>query len=340
MVLAPHPDDEILAAGGLMHAAREVGAALRVCYLTYGENNPWAQLVGEARWPFRASDRAAWGLRRRFEALAALACLSVPESCATFLGFPDQGLTDLLLAGDDAPARAIEDTIREWRPTMLVVPSLTDAHPDHSAASVLTTMALARVAPRERPRRILRYRVHGRAMRSGEALSLMLDRSGQEKKRAAVLCHRSQLAWHRREYLDCIGQSESFEEDGERHRAPYGSPDGSTLALAHNTGKGGGPWRGSLRILLETWPGERKSIAIDRSMRAWSEDDLAELALGVGQSAVDPLRWCFVVLDQRAKRRLGFLDSTRWLEASLPEPESALRPPARVLTDLSACLER
>jgi LmbE family N-acetylglucosaminyl deacetylase len=314
LVLAPHPDDETLAAGGLLHAASEVGAAVRVCYLTDGENNPWAQLVVQARWPFRAADRAAWGRRRRSETLNALACLGVPQSGAAFLGFPDQGLTDLLLGGNDAPARSIEDAIRAWRPTTLVVPSLGDDHPDHSAVSVLTTIALARLEPAQRPRRVLRYRVHGREAPGTQALSLALDRRSRERKRAAVLCHRSQLAWHRRDYLEFVGRSESFEEDGDGALSP-----------------GRRAPRGSLHVLFESEAGVRQTIEIDRPRRATSERDLVELALSAARAtsvkrheAGDRLRWCFVLLDQRAKRRLGFHDSTWWLEAKAPESAKAI----------------
>ena len=55
LVLAPHPDDESLAIGGLLRLARAVGASVRVIYLTSGENNPWAQRACERRWRVRRS---------------------------------------------------------------------------------------------------------------------------------------------------------------------------------------------------------------------------------------------------------------------------------------------
>src|SRR5881394_2834283 len=69
MVIAPHPDDEVLATGGLLQYAHAIGAMVRVIYLTDGESNPWAQLAMEGRWPLTALDRARWGARRREEAL-------------------------------------------------------------------------------------------------------------------------------------------------------------------------------------------------------------------------------------------------------------------------------
>nr|MBP6330775.1 PIG-L family deacetylase [Dokdonella sp.] len=39
LVLAPHPDDEVLATGGLIQQALAAGAALRVIVATDGDNN-------------------------------------------------------------------------------------------------------------------------------------------------------------------------------------------------------------------------------------------------------------------------------------------------------------
>jgi LmbE family N-acetylglucosaminyl deacetylase len=47
LVVAPHPDDETLGAGGLLQRAAARGAAVRLCYATSGENNPWAQAAFE-----------------------------------------------------------------------------------------------------------------------------------------------------------------------------------------------------------------------------------------------------------------------------------------------------
>src|SRR5712692_789971 len=89
MVLAPHPDDETLATGGLLQQAVSAGAAVRVLFVTDGDNNPWPQRAVERRWQIGSTARARWGERRRGEALAALACLGVAADSASFLGHPD-----------------------------------------------------------------------------------------------------------------------------------------------------------------------------------------------------------------------------------------------------------
>src|SRR5207249_248864 len=57
LLIAPHPDDETLAAGGLLQRVLAAGARLRVLFVTDGENNPWAQRATERRWRIGARDR-------------------------------------------------------------------------------------------------------------------------------------------------------------------------------------------------------------------------------------------------------------------------------------------
>src|SRR3954471_2440470 len=82
LVIAPHPDDESIGAGGLLQVARAAGAALRVIVLTDGDNNPWPQRWSEKRWHIGNAERARWGARRREEARAALRILGVAEQDA------------------------------------------------------------------------------------------------------------------------------------------------------------------------------------------------------------------------------------------------------------------
>src|SRR5262249_25752844 len=111
MVFAPHPDDETLATGGLLQQVIAIGGEIRVVFATDGDNNPWPQRVSERRWQISLADRLRWGERRRAEALSALAHLGVPASSARFLGYPDQGLTSLLLSGDPEPLVTLAEEI-------------------------------------------------------------------------------------------------------------------------------------------------------------------------------------------------------------------------------------
>ncbi len=196
LVLLPHPDDESVAAGGLLQHALEVGSEVLLAFFTDGDNNPWAQRASERRWRIGAADRARFATTRRGEARAALERLGVPLASARFLGFPDQGITDLLLHGNEVAYRAVRDAIASWRPTVVGSPSLLDLHPDHSALAVMTELALAELGPAIPLRRRFRYLVHNPRLRSRVhegSLVLPLAEAQRAGKKAAIACHRTQL---------------------------------------------------------------------------------------------------------------------------------------------------
>ena len=77
MLIAPHPDDEALACSVILQRAVRAGAAIRIVYVTDGDDNPWPQRALERKWRLSASDRKRWGKLRRAEALAALRVLDI-----------------------------------------------------------------------------------------------------------------------------------------------------------------------------------------------------------------------------------------------------------------------
>ena len=250
LVLAPHPDDETLAAGGLLQRALARGGAARVVFATDGENNPWTQRLVERRVRIRPEDSARFGRRRRQEAIAALAALGLQPEDAVFLGLPDQAITDLLLFGDPLGVDRLASLFADWKPTLVVLPSPFDLHPDHSALAVLARLALARLAPARAPQgqpggerapRVLSYIVHRTAalwsskatLRSEEAARRAGESAGdadasaaeadvarfepspaeKDRKRRAILCHATQLTVHRRKFLAFADREEIFFPD-------------------------------------------------------------------------------------------------------------------------------
>jgi len=210
LVFAPHPDDETLATGGLLQRAVAAGAAVRVVFVTDGEDNPWPQRALERRWRIGPAGRARWAARRHEETLAALACLGVSAASAVFLHFPDQGLTPLLLSGGDAVVSALAAELVEWRPTLVVAPSAADLHPDHSALGVLLHLAVDHVGrPSGRGFTELAYVVHGNAP-IASAFRLQLSPAERARKLAAIGCHRSQLVLSRRRFLSQARATERF----------------------------------------------------------------------------------------------------------------------------------
>lgn len=118
LVLAPHPDDEVIGCGGLVALhAREL-RAVRVVVFTDG---------GEA--DASVADRASYGERREEESKRALA--SIGEIAADFLRLPDRRLDE----HRDAASEHLARILREFKPDLIAVPSPVEIHPDHEAVA-------------------------------------------------------------------------------------------------------------------------------------------------------------------------------------------------------------
>src|SRR5215471_19942884 len=140
LFVAPHPDDESLGGGGLLQRAFAAQIPVRVLFATSGDNNPWAQRFWERRWKIGSNERLRWGERRQQEALAAVISLGGSVESAKFLNFQDQGITSLLMQADPELFEAFADEIRAFEPTILFIPTILDAHPDHSALGVALSL--------------------------------------------------------------------------------------------------------------------------------------------------------------------------------------------------------
>ena len=91
VIVAPHPDDEVLGCGGLIQQAVAVGADVRVIYLTNGDHNQMAFKLYSGRLHLSPRDYFKFGEQRRTEALAATSLLGLQPQQLIFLGYPDWG---------------------------------------------------------------------------------------------------------------------------------------------------------------------------------------------------------------------------------------------------------
>jgi LmbE family N-acetylglucosaminyl deacetylase len=241
LVFAPHPDDETLAAGELIQLAIARGAGVRVVFATDGENNPWPQRWLERRWRIGAADRARWAVRRRGEAAAALRALGLdPAVDARFLGWPDQGLTDVLMH-DGCGVETLAAEICSFAPTHVVIPARGDRHPDHSALHVMLQLAI-RDAGIDCVR--LYFLVHGE--RGGaHALVLPPEPARRQRKRAALEAHASQVALSRRRLCQLADRPEAFELDASPRPSDTKAPLLVRIPL-----RAGWPARGRHELLL------------------------------------------------------------------------------------------
>ena len=209
MLIAPHPDDEALACSVILQQAVRVGAAIRIVYVTDGDDNPWPQRALERRWRLSPSDRKRWGKLRRAEALAALRVLDIRPADVQFLALPDQGLTDLLLRDCDKALTRITRVIDDWSPTDILAPSIFDIHPDHNAVAVMMRLIFADfVTPGVSQ---WNYLVHGRSPAFFDRAS-QLSPSEVEiaTKRDAIRRHQTQIKLSKRRFLRYATRPERF----------------------------------------------------------------------------------------------------------------------------------
>ena len=177
LVIAPHPDDETLAAGGLMRRVRAAGGAVRVVYLTDGDAFTAGVQATEGRTDVKPSDFRDYGRERKDEARAALRTLGIHGDSLTFLGFPNEGLGRLLTRywserkppyespytrrDRPRPSEILEPNTKfrgedltqelalifaSFKPTLILTPRKEDQHVDHCAAWFFTADALGDVA--------------------------------------------------------------------------------------------------------------------------------------------------------------------------------------------------
>lgn len=209
LVVAPHPDDESLAAGMLIQRVLAAGGQAHVLLLTDGDDNPWPQRWMERRIVVGDAGRARWGARRRLEVQAAMARLGVPADHLHALGWHDMQVTDELRRRHGVAVHAVREVVERVRPTLVVIPDLGDAHPDHGSAHVLARLALSAAGSRAD---VLTYMVHGVERSAPEAL-LVPDRdaSRQAVKVDAVLQHATQMELSRKRMLGVAARPERFD---------------------------------------------------------------------------------------------------------------------------------
>ncbi|HUJ71172.1 MAG TPA: PIG-L family deacetylase [Verrucomicrobiae bacterium] len=190
IVVAPHPDDEVLGAGGLIQQACAVGAEVHVIYLTSGDHNQIAFKLYNLRLHLSPKQYVAFGILRQAEATRAMAGLGLSPEQLTFLGYPDYGTmqiwrdywnADTPFRSDATRSNAVPyeeafafgqpyvpenvvadfvELFRRYRPTRVFVTHPADTNPDHRAAANFVRLATLEIAAEQSPPQIYYYLVH------------------------------------------------------------------------------------------------------------------------------------------------------------------------------------
>ncbi len=173
LIMAPHPDDEGIATGGIIQQALKAGAEVRVVLMTNGENNELSFIVYKKRPVLRSKEILAMGEMRYKESLAATGILGLKPQDIIALGYPDFGTMDILTqywGPVRRPFRAmlsrqryvpysdalsfgapyvgesilndLKTVIKDFQPTKIFVSHPADTNRDHRALYLFTRIAL------------------------------------------------------------------------------------------------------------------------------------------------------------------------------------------------------
>ncbi|MFA5008785.1 MAG: PIG-L family deacetylase [Candidatus Omnitrophota bacterium] len=172
LILAPHPDDEIIATGGIIQKAVKSNSKIKIVYLTNGEYNEISYFFYKKNPAISTKGFINIGETRQKEAYNATAYLGIKKEDLVFLGYPDR-FTEAILASfwdKKWPARSmlthigrvpyknalsygapyigesilkdLKRVLADFRPTKIFVSSPYDVNPDHRSLYVFTTTAL------------------------------------------------------------------------------------------------------------------------------------------------------------------------------------------------------
>lgn len=191
LIVAPHPDDEVLAAGGVIATFLKSHAPfdIRVIVATNGDASYATAFLQGSHIPRRNNFRNLAVIRQQ-ESIRALAVLGLSTEQVRFWGFPDRGLALLWqkhkkaqipyhsrTTGYNNSAQALNSPIMsftgenllglfhkelcEFCPTSIILPHPQDAHSDHSALAGFTLIAVRRYLTETQlqPPMLLTYRI-------------------------------------------------------------------------------------------------------------------------------------------------------------------------------------
>ncbi len=172
LIVAPHPDDEALATGGILQKTLKAGAAVKVLYLTNGEFNEISSITYRIKPCIVKSDYVKNGRMRKNEAVQAMAFMGLTRDDLVFLGYPDSGTLKIwqLFWGQTKPFKSfftrinkvlnqddlsfghyyvgdsvLEDfkkVLGQFKPTHVFVTAPFDVNLDHQAAYLFLNAAL------------------------------------------------------------------------------------------------------------------------------------------------------------------------------------------------------
>ena len=172
LILAPHPDDEAIATAGVLQEALKRHVAVKIVYLTNGDNNELAFMVYKKRPILSRTGLLRMGELRRQESIRAMKALGLREDQLVFLGYPDFGTFNIFTRywgerkaykslltrvtsvpypdslSPEAPYKGesilgdLEKVLGDFKPTKIFVSHPADTNGDHRALYLFLQVAM------------------------------------------------------------------------------------------------------------------------------------------------------------------------------------------------------
>jgi LmbE family N-acetylglucosaminyl deacetylase len=172
LILAPHPDDEAIAASGVIQKSLEAGARVKVAYLTNGDANQLSFMIFEKKLVAFPKQFIHSGELRRKESIAGMKALGLNDNDLIYLGYPDFGTLSILyrywgntnaydspithnskvpypeclspgaLYKGESIINDLKSVISDFKPTKIFVSSPVDLNKDHRALYLFTQVVL------------------------------------------------------------------------------------------------------------------------------------------------------------------------------------------------------
>ena len=173
LILATHPDDEVLACGGIIQQAVAMKLPVHIVFFTHGDSNEWSFLMYQKHPVILPRAVRHMGMVRHDESCVASEILGVPQQQLFFLGYPDYGTLEIWRThwGEKTPPfrsvltrvnrvpypgafrfgapykgeeilQDLTTLVADFHPTKIFVSHPMDHHPDHLALYLFARVAL------------------------------------------------------------------------------------------------------------------------------------------------------------------------------------------------------
>ncbi len=190
LILAPHPDDEVIGTCGVIRKALGQNAKVRVVCYTNGDSNELSFIVYEKRLTFKKAEFLHMGEVRRRETMRAMVSLGVKPENIIFLGYPDFGTLEIFTKywGNVTPYKGlftrvskvsyreamsvnapyagesilkdIEKIILNFKPTKIFVSHSGDVNRDHRSLYLFLQVALWNLEGKVKTPQVFPYIIH------------------------------------------------------------------------------------------------------------------------------------------------------------------------------------